>query len=94
MKPERVIHLLQVEKDYTLKQKGHSQQPINKEVAKALDIAIEAVKQQVDIVRCTDCIYKYFDEVDGLMKCSQREYWFVPKDDDFCSDGERKTDND
>ena len=87
---ERVIHLLQVEKDYTLKQTGHSQQPINKEVAEALDIAIEAVKQQVDIVRCKDCIYRYFDEEDGLMKCSQSEYWFVPKDDDFCSDGERK----
>lgn len=43
MKPERVIQLLQVEKDYTLKQTGHSQQPINKEVAEALDIAINAV---------------------------------------------------
>ena len=43
MKPERVIQLLQVEKDYTLKQTGHSQQPINKEVRQALDIAINAV---------------------------------------------------
>ena len=93
MKPERVIQLLELEKQYRLKQTGFQQQPINKEVAEALDVAIEAVKQQVDIVRCTDCIYKYFDELDGLMKCSQREYWFVPKDDDFCSDGERKIDN-
>lgn len=90
MKPERVIQLLQVEKEYTLKQRGFQQKPINKEVAEALDIAIETVKQKIDIVRCNDCLYRYFDEIDELMKCSQREYWFVPKDDDFCSDGERK----
>lgn len=94
MKPERVIRLLQVERDYCLKQTGHSQQPINKEVRQALDIAIEAVKSKIDVVRCADCIYRYFDEEDELMKCSQSEYWFVPKDDDYCSDGERKTDND
>ena len=46
MTPERVIQLLQVEKQYRLKQTGHSQQPINKEVRQALDIAIEAVKKQ------------------------------------------------
>lgn len=90
---ERVIHLLQVEKDYTLKQTGFQQKPINKEVAEALDIAIEAVKSKIDIVRCKDCIYRYFDEDEGCMQCSQRGYWFVPKDDYFCSDGERRTDN-
>lgn len=93
MTPERVIHLLQVERDYTLKQRGFQQQPINKEVRQALDIAIEAVKSKVDIVRCADCIYRFFDEEDELMKCSQSEYWFVPKDDDFCSYGERVADN-
>lgn len=46
MKHERVIQLLQIEKEYTLKQTGHQQQPINKEVRQALDIAIEAVKKQ------------------------------------------------
>ncbi len=45
MKPERVIQLLELEKQYRLKQTGHSQQPINKEVRQALDIAIEAVSQ-------------------------------------------------
>lgn len=41
---ERVIQLLQVEKEYALKQTGFHQKPINKEVAEALDTAIEAVK--------------------------------------------------
>lgn len=45
MKTERVIQLLQIEKEYTLKQTGHQQQPINKEVRQALDIAIEAVNK-------------------------------------------------
>lgn len=93
MNTDRAIQLLQIERDYCLKQRGFQQQPINKEVAEALDIAIEAVIQQVDIVRCKDCLYRYFDTDDELMKCTQREYWFVPKDDDFCSDGERKADN-
>lgn len=46
MEYARVIQLLQIEKEYTLKQTGHQQQPINKEVRQALDIAIEAVKKQ------------------------------------------------
>lgn len=44
MKAERVIHLLEVEKQYALKQRGFQQQPINKEVAEALDIAINVIK--------------------------------------------------
>lgn len=58
---EKVIHLLQVERDYTLKQTGHSQQPINKEVRQALDIAIEAVKKQMlKKPRYVDWDFSYF----------------------------------
>ena len=42
METERVIHLLEVEKQYRLKQTGFQQKPINKEVAEALDIAKNA----------------------------------------------------
>lgn len=61
MKTERVIQLLEIEKQYRLKQTGHSQQPINKEVAEALDIAIEAVKKQIlKKPRHIDYDYSYF----------------------------------
>lgn len=43
MNTERVLHLLELEKLYALKQRGFQQKPINKEVAEALDIAIESV---------------------------------------------------
>ena len=43
METERVLHLLELEKQYALKQRGFHQQPINKEVAEALDIARNAV---------------------------------------------------
>lgn len=43
MKIKRVKQLLELEKEYALKQTGYNQQPINREVANALDIAITAV---------------------------------------------------
>lgn len=58
MTTERVIRLLEVEKLYALKQTGHSQRPINKEVAEALDIAIETVKKQIP----KKPIYSDFDD--------------------------------
>ena len=91
---DRAIQLLQIEKEYTLKQRGFQQQAINKEVAEALDIAIEAVKSKVDIVRCKDC--KYYTEDTELSPdfvayyCSMHNNAYSFGDYDFCSDGERK----
>ena len=96
----RAIQLLELEKQYALKQTGFHQQPINKEVAEALDIAIESVKQQIDIVRCKDCIHNVSNwQHDGL---DSTDYTDITCDyfmtdgisaDDFCSYGERKADN-
>lgn len=43
---DRAIRLLQVEKEYALKQTGFQQQPINKEIAEALDIAIKELERK------------------------------------------------
>lgn len=43
MTKERAIQLLEVEKEYTLKQTGFHQQSINQEVAQAIDMARNAL---------------------------------------------------
>ena len=94
---DRAIQLLQVEKEYALKQRGFQQKPINKEVAEAIDIAIEAVKSKINIVRCKDCKYNVanwqHDEDDGTdytdIVC---DYWMsdgLEPDKDYCSKGVR-----
>ncbi len=61
MTPDRAIRLLEVEKEYALKQRGFQHQPINKEVAEALDVAIEAVKKQMlKKPRYVDWDFSYF----------------------------------
>lgn len=42
---DRAIRVLEIEKLYALRQTGHSQKPINKEVAAACDLRIDALKQ-------------------------------------------------
>ena len=91
METERVIHLLEVEKLYALKRRGFHQKPINKEVAEALDIAIEAVKSKVDIVRCKNC--NHYIAGFCTRDINGRTNMFRMGEDDFCSYGERKTDN-
>lgn len=83
MKPERVIQLLEVEKEYRLKQTGHSQQPINKEVRQRLDIAIEAVKLQSSIIRCKDCRRYLYRSARCILTDSLR------MENEFCSRAER-----
>ena len=43
---DRAIRVLEIEKLYALRQTGHSQQPLNKEVAEACDMRIEALKER------------------------------------------------
>ena len=88
---DRAIQLLQVEKEYALKQRGFQQKPINKEVAEAIDIAIEAVKSKVDIVRCKNC--NHYIAGFCTRDINGRTNMFRMGEDDFCSYGERKTDN-
>ena len=47
MELERAIRVLEIEKLYALRQTGLQQKPINKEVAEACDIAIEALKEKM-----------------------------------------------
>ena len=88
---DRAIQLLQVEKEYALKQRGFQQKPINKEVAEAIGIAIEAVKSKVDIVRCKNC--NHYISGFCTRDINGRTNMFRMGEDDFCSYSERKTDN-
>lgn len=57
------------------------------------ELSVSAV-DMVDIVRCKDCIYYQEMATGGLCMCGDKKTSyaadFYPKDNDFCSYGERK----
>lgn len=67
----------------------------------AVDIAISALKQP-EIIRCKDCKHrpKFDEEEEELIfptyrcpcQCEDFYYSWMPKDDWFCGNGERRTD--
>ena len=94
MEIKRAIQLLEVEKEYALKQSGFHQKPINKEVAKACDMGIEALKQMSKIVYCCNCVSKtLIDTNDGntLLMCDVWGGWRDPMD--YCFVGSKGEDN-
>ena len=59
-----------------------------------LDMYDNSSQDVVSVVRCKDCIHKYYDE--NQIIC-QKLYWcdgnnFEPSAEDFCSQGERRED--
>lgn len=62
-------------------------------VNEAYNMAINLLKEQEAVVRCTDCVY-WQDNNDGYphIGCKWREDE-TPDPDDFCSAGERREEN-
>lgn len=44
----------------------------------------------IDIVRCKECKYHFYDESNDCKMCYIHEYGEIWEDDDYCSYGERE----
>lgn len=44
----------------------------------------------VQVVRCKDCKYHFYDKKYDISYCSRKDYGYGWKDDDYCSMAERK----
>lgn len=49
----------------------------------------------VEVVRCKDCVFCKYNEDADVYKCDRRGYFteYVNPDEDYCSKGERRSDN-
>ena len=69
-----------------------------------LDLKLPPIVDAVEVVRCKDCIHKptgsgvnhhiTFPEQDYRCPCRCEDYWYswMPDDDWFCANGERRED--
>ena len=59
----------------------------------AINVAIKALEQP-EITYCRDCKYHRYehDKTGDIPYCSNADYGYGWKDNDFCSRGERRTD--